>query len=248
MTDRPAHRPRSARHRPAATLVARRTPPGRVRWVADLTPEAARAYATSVAAVVTPVERRLGPGVLADRARTPSGEALSLVPWTEARRRWRAAARRGSGGPGRRALLVADVRACYASITPASVAHALAEAGAPPPAIAAVLACLERFADDGVRGLPIGPAASAVLANAVLAAGDDALRGCGLPHLRWVDDTVAFAPSTAAARRALDRLRSALAGEGLELHEGKTRLVLDPEEARHVLGAGGSPGAARRMA
>jgi len=105
------------------------------------------------------------------------------------------------------------------------------------------VAWLEAFAEDGVRGLPVGPAASAVLGNAVLAGLDDAFERRGMPHLRWVDDLLGFASSRREARLALDGLRSAGAGIGLELHVEKTRIVEDPAEARVLVGGSNSPGA-----
>src|SRR4029450_374898 len=85
-------------------------------------------------------------------------------------------------------IAFADVRRCYASMSPSIVGDALDRAGIPTACeVAGFLAGLERI---GVEGLPVGPDASAVLANAVLAQVDRLLREAGIEHLRWVDDVV----------------------------------------------------------
>lgn len=247
MPDRTAPWPRRPRQSPAACVTPHRTPSGKVRWLATLAPEAAAAYAASVAAVVPAIERRLGPAAFADRAQPAADGAVRLAPWEPARRRWRT-----TGGRrlehAVRAVVVADVYDCFASIGPAAVARALVEAGALPEAVDRVVACLHALADDGVRGLPVGPAASAVLGNAVLAGLDEAIERQGVPHLRWVDDVIAFAPSRREARLALDSLRLSGAEIELELHDRKTRIVDDPAEARALLGRTNSPGAGAGVA
>jgi len=235
---------------PVASLASHRTATGKLRWLATLSPEAAGEYATAVASVVSSAERRLGPEVMADRVRSgPSvgPPVLRLAPWQRARARWRASAVRGLEGT-TRALVVTDVRDCFASVSADTVRRALREAGAPGPAVERVVACLHAFAEEGIVGLPVGPAASAVLANVTLAGLDEALRRRGTRHLRWVDDVVAFAPSKADALLLLGELHRASERIGLELHGEKTRLVDDPAEARSILGASNSPGAAAGMA
>jgi hypothetical protein len=74
----------------------------------------------------------------------------------------------------------------------------------------------------------VGPGASAVLANAVLARLDGALADAHVPHLRWVDDVVAVPPDLDAAAAVLAIVRETLAAAGLELNERKTRVVPDP--------------------
>ena len=86
------------------------------------------------------------------------------------------------------------------------------------------LAALERI---GVEGLPVGPDASAVLANAVLAQVDRTLRDAGVEHLRWVDDVVL---SGGDASAALSVFRTALAKIGLRPNEAKTRIVPDARD------------------
>jgi len=247
MPDRTAPWPRRPRQGSVAHVTPHRTVNGKVRWLTTLAPGPGAEYAASVAAVIPAVERRLGPSVIADRARPAADGSVRLAPWEPARRRWRTLCGRRLDDEVR-ALVVADVRDCFASIAPSAVARSLAEAGAPIEAIERVVACLGAFADGGVRGLPVGPAASAVLGNAILAGLDGAFERRGMPHLRWVDDLLGFASSRREARLALDGLRSACAGIGLELHDGKTRIVVDPTEARALVGGSNSPGTAAGVA
>ena len=125
---------------------------------------------------------------------------------------------------------------CYPSIERDVVARALMDMGAAPAQVHTIAHLLARWGDEGVRGLPVGPAASALLANAVLHAVDEGLRAAGVRHLRWVDDVVAFAPDRATASRAFDAYRRALDRVGLRPNEAKTDLVDDPRAAAAALG------------
>jgi Reverse transcriptase (RNA-dependent DNA polymerase) len=84
-----------------------------------------------------------------------------------------------------------------------------------------------------VRGLPIGPDPSAVLANAVLSEMDRAIRSTGARHLRWVDDIFLWG-SGADVRHGLRALEDVAARMGLALHPEKTRFLADRHEARAV--------------
>jgi hypothetical protein len=123
---------------------------------------------------------------------------------------------------------VADVRDCYGSIAPEMIAALLG------PAAAHAVTLLRRFQEGGVRGLPIGPEPSAILANAVLARLDEAIRTHGIPHLRWVDDIVVWG-AAGAVRSALPALTAAAATVGLQLHPRKTRILEGRGEATAVL-------------
>jgi hypothetical protein len=173
------------------------------------------------------IERALGPEVFAVRTQS-SGSGWRLAPWRSSRARWRAVLREaiGSATPDT-AFAVADVRDCYGSIAPETITSLLG------PEAAHATAFLQRLRDGGVRGLPIGPDPSAVLANAVLSEMDRAIRVTGARHVRWVDDHVLWG-SRHDIRRALDALERTAAALGLALHEGKTRFLAEPEEARAV--------------
>jgi hypothetical protein len=120
---------------------------------------------------------------------------------------------------------VADVRDCYGSISPDTIAALLG------PEAAHAVSLLRRLHVRGVRGLPVGPEPSAILANAVLSELDRAIRRTDARHLRWVDDVVLWGPRT-DVEHALTELDDVAAGMGLELHGTKTRLLGDRPEAR----------------
>ncbi len=206
--------------------------PGGVRWLARLDPATAAAYAASVAPVVPAIERHLTPNVVANRVREVNADppAIRLEDWRTARARFRRLVEQAAPGAG--AALVADVRDCYGSIGAPALVVALQRAGVHPRDVGPSLRILEDLAALGVRGLPIGPEPSAVLANAVLATADRALQTAGFAHVRWVDDVVVFARDGAGARDALGVLETALGGVGLRLAEEKTRVILDPDAIR----------------
>jgi Reverse transcriptase (RNA-dependent DNA polymerase) len=201
-----------------------------VRLPADL----AGPYARSVADVAAAIERRLGPRVVANRLTTAGG---GLEPWTAARGRLDHAF--GMFGPPRAgAVLVrSDVRDCYGAIGRRAVAGALGEM-ASARRVGRVLAALDRIRDRGAAGLPVGPAASAIVANAVLATGDEAIARTGVAHIRWVDDVLLIAPSRHEARAAFEAWRRALAAVGLEINLAKTELDLDPAALPRWAGSG----------
>jgi hypothetical protein len=129
------------------------------------------------------------------------------------------------------------VRDCYGSIDDAVLRRALGDRAE------GVAAVLRAMWDDGVRGLPVGPEASALVANWVLATVDAAIADAGGVPLRWVDDWAARVrdrPGAAAVLRALER---ALANLGLALHPGKTVVV--PNEGHGPSWVAASPSRAR---
>ncbi len=134
-------------------------------------------------------------------------------------------------GSGRGFIAVTDARACYASISPVVLARRLIALGAPETCVDEIARWLRAFEDVGIEGIPVGPVASAVLADAVLSAGDDAIRRSGASHVRWVDDVTIFAPDARTRTGALRALRRSWASFGLELHDGKTVLFDDPVTA-----------------
>jgi hypothetical protein len=206
-----------------------RTPSGTIRTLTRLTPHDAAAYAALVAKVTLPVEARLLAGVLANRAtRGPA----AIDPWCERRSTWRRSIRRALAARRPPTVLVADVQDFYPSVRPAVVARALRGARVDVWTSGAIERFLLELRDRGVRGLPVGPTPSCVLANAVLADADDALAGAGIDPLRWVDDVVAFAESPRAAARAFDAWRRQLEAVGLRAHPVKSVILVDRDEAR----------------
>jgi hypothetical protein len=135
------------------------------------------------------------------------------------REAWRAALRAAMLGS--EGAVVSDVAACYPSIGVRAIRMASAAAGGNPDEL---LAFLRRTSDAGAPGLPIGPASSAVIADAVLAIADREAAAAGLPPIRWVDDVV-FAGARVDVARAERAWRGALRDLGLRDHEGKRHSV-----------------------
>jgi hypothetical protein len=201
-----------------------RAKPTGLRVLCHLDPALATAYARAVAAVAPAVERALGPEVVAERVASVSDVPPGVVlrPWRSARTRFEQALRRW---PLDRGILRTDVATCYGAIERAAVLDALLRLQAPARAAEECAAVLGELASEGVEGLPIGPQASAVLANAVLSAGDAAVRGAGIPFLRWVDDWWLSVGSTDTAGDVLTVLAGPLSRFGLRLNAAKTRFV-----------------------
>jgi len=179
-------------------------------------------YVELVARSAGAIEEILSPSVMANRVASWSVRPpeLMLRPWRLERQLF--AARLSGLAARRRTIAFADVRRCYASMSPSIVGDALGRAGILTACdIEGFLAGLERI---GVEGLPVGPDASAVLANAVLAQVDRSLREAGIEHLRWVDDVVLTGGEALAA---LSVFRAALATIGLRPNEAKTRILSD---------------------
>jgi hypothetical protein len=200
-----------------------------MRELAVLDPRLARRYLVAVAAVAPIVEVRLSDRVVANRVARSSVDPplIRLASWRVERRAFGVRLRRLSRASDR--LVLADVRDCYGSIRPEVVAGSLRRLGCEPEGANDVRATLERIGEVGIPGLPVGPVASAVLANAVLSSVDDALERARVRYLRWVDDVVAVGAGSRAPDEVLALLASALRGLGLELNASKTR-VLEPAE------------------
>jgi Reverse transcriptase (RNA-dependent DNA polymerase) len=206
-------------------------PGGGLRWLTQLDPAGHAEYREAVRPLAGRIERALGPEVLAIRTRpTPGG--WRLASWGPARAAWhetlRSILRTATRGT---TFAVADIHDCYGSISAETIAALLG------PEAAHAVDFLRRVHERGVRGLPVGPDPSAVLANAALSEMDRAIRSTGARHLRWVDDVFLWG-SGADVRHALRALDDVAARMGLALHAEKTRILADRHEARAVaLGA-----------
>jgi hypothetical protein len=209
-------------------------PAGGRRLITVLAPVEDARYRAAVAAVAGLIERRLGPEAMANRAR--GHPELSLQPWEPA---WRTFVRTcGEIAAGERGVMRLDVRECYPSIRPEVVEGVLRTLGARIEQIRRIRRALDRIGEGGVRGLPIGPDASAVLANGVLRTLDGALHEAGRPFVRWVDDAWVGVESRPHAQRVRDNVHRALRSVGLELNDDKTE-VLDRADAQAWLGGPG---------
>ncbi len=195
------------------------------RTLAVLHPSLAARYVRVVAAVAPAIEAGLAPTVAAHRVRVASVDppVLRLRPFAAERARFRR--RLTALADDHPCLLFADVRACYPSIAPSAVAAGLAALACHHAGALEVVRFLRRLGSLGVRGLPIGPEPSAVLANAVLSAVDRALTSRGLPYLRWVDDPVVGLADPGDATGVLTAVSEALAERGLALNPDKTHVV-----------------------
>jgi reverse transcriptase-like protein len=83
---------------------------------------------------------------------------------------------------------------------------------------------LSEWTSQWPAGIPVGPTASYVLAEAALLNVDRRLEREGIDFVRYVDDYVLFVPSMVAARRGLETLVASLATEGLSLNGAKTSI------------------------
>ena len=202
------------------------------RRLAILDGETLRTYTGLVAEIAPTVEAALSRRVVANRVATCTVEPpeLRLRSWRSERDAF--AARFSELAQTGRRLAFADVRRCYASISPSTVGAELRRLGVG--TAGALEAFLRGLEPDGVRGLPVGPDPSAVLANAVLGRADLALERAGVAHVRWVDDVVLSSPDPGGA---LGVFRGALEEIGLRLNERKTRVVPDGGAADLGLGS-----------
>jgi len=210
MTEREDQMPWTRPSRPIRwELVAK--PTGGTRPIAHLDPRDAAVYRRLVQPYAAAVDRGLGAGAFANRT-DRFGNLAAVGP---ALRRWRRAVDRAMAVPPRGSIIVSDVRDCYGSIDP----RVLGRVGIDDPDLIGFLRGLE---DAGVRGLPIGPPPSAIIANAVLGLADRAVVEAAAVPIRWVDDVVLVGRDRLGAEQAFDAWRRALAGLGLDAHDGKT--------------------------
>ncbi len=203
-------------------------PGGGIRRLTLLDPAADAEYRDAVSPLAGRIERSLGAEVFAIRSR-PRDAGWRLDPWAPARVAWRRTLRRAIREAARGTVFaVADVRDCYGSISPETIRALLG------PEAAHAVAVLRQLSQHGVRGLPVGPDPSAMLANAALSRLDRAIRPHGARFVRWVDDLVLWGDRD-DVRRGLAALGPAAAGVGLDLHRDKTRILADRVEARTVM-------------
>jgi hypothetical protein len=206
--------------------------------MARLSPRDARAWHALGGRVATALEPRLGPEVVANRVLVSRGgwrlESLEaalrrLEARLEARLEdFRASPEDGTG------YLATDVAEFFPSVSPDAAARALLAASASPEDATRVAVMLEGWAELGYRGLPIGPAASAVIANAVLLAVDGVI---GAPFVRWVDDYLVAVGSDRGATEVLERMDEAMERSGLRRSLPKTRLSRGPGWLGSALGS-----------
>jgi hypothetical protein len=221
-------------HRPDSIDVEVRPRPGRPpRRMARLSERDAGAWHALGGRVAAVLEPRLGPEVVANRALVSGGRwRLETVHSSFRRLEARLGASRRCAGEGA-GYLSTDVEDFFPSLEPETVARALLAVGASPEDATRVAEMLEGWAALGYRGLPIGPAASAVVANAALRSIDQAI---GAPFVRWVDDYVVRLDTEGDATEVLERMDEALDRLRLRRSLSKTRLRPSPGWLGSALG------------
>jgi hypothetical protein len=183
-------------------------------------PPDAALWSSLAAQASAAIERSLGPEVLANRWR--EGSPGALVPSL----RWARAAGGALGRAGA-ATLRTDVQAFYPSVDAAVLDRALVASGVDAAVALQCARLVEGWSGFGVPGLPVGPDASALFANAVLAPADAALRALGVPFVRWVDDYLVTL-CEGEPQRVLDAIDESLAAAGLSRNQAKTRVQAGP--------------------
>ncbi|MGH2710293.1 MAG: RNA-directed DNA polymerase [Actinomycetota bacterium] len=164
------------------------------------------------------VEPLLHPGVLANRSLADAVDRGRLRPsLRRARRAVRVMAARSE------AVILTDVRSFYPSVSPSVAFRALQNIGVEPDAASEVASMLDGWGSEGYEGLPIGPPASAIMANAVLAPMDAELTS--MPFLRWVDDYAVSLNDTRRVPEVLERFDATLDRSGLGRAVPKTRVL-----------------------
>jgi hypothetical protein len=119
-------------------------------------------------------------------------------------------------------LVSADISDFFNSIPAGDLVEGLYTRGLPAWLVEAISSLLWTWNQKGISGLPIGPQASAILAELFLMNTDDRLQSERVDYVRYVDDFHFFAPDVSTARRWLDVLRDQLATQHLVLNARKT--------------------------
>lgn len=168
-----------------------------VRQLVVMDPADQIAYRWAVGQLVDKIDKATGREVLSSRLDSgPPGWMLKSPRKQAGKRRDRLRARinaRDFGGFGR-----TDVRSYYGSVNLSTLESALVHVGATERQASRVIALLAVWANrDGVRGLPIGPQASAPLGNVYLLPLDRLLRATEIKWTRYTDDLDLFVASEA---------------------------------------------------
>jgi hypothetical protein len=178
----------------------------------------------------------MGPEIVANRALLAGDRWRLETLGTSLRRLWRMMLPIRRPPAEGTVFLSTDVEDFFPSVTPDTAARAMLSVGASSEDAAQAATMIEEWASLGYRGLPIGPRASAVLANAVLRSVDHAV---GVPFLRWVDDYRAVVRTEGQAADVLERMDEALARLALSRSARKTRLGVAPGWLGSAIGGSG---------
>jgi hypothetical protein len=128
-----------------------------------------------------------------------------------------------------------DISDFYSRIYIHRVENVLTENGAPPKAANFALKVLKKIRAEQSFGLPVGPAASRIMAEALLIDTDTFMQSEGWDATRFVDDIRLFFTEKAQAQAALAKLAQHLMiTEGLSLNSSKTKIVTVREYSNDV--------------
>lgn len=131
-------------------------------------------------------------------------------------------------------ILYCDIADFYNQIYHHVVENQLIESGLPNQAAKWVVGLLESTTAGVSRGVPIGPHAVHLIAEATLIPIDNSMAAIGLKFLRYADDILIFCDSEAAARKSLAQIADILdKQQRLTLQRHKTRF-LKPDECQDL--------------
>ncbi len=131
-------------------------------------------------------------------------------------------------------VLYCDIADFYNQIYHHTVENQLIESGFPNQATKWIIKLLESTTAAVSRGIPIGPHASHLLAEATLIPIDNSLASSGLEMMRYADDMVFFFDSAKAARLALHPISATLdKQQRLILQKHKTKILTSAEFQEH---------------
>lgn len=126
--------------------------------------------------------------------------------------------------------LIADISDFYNQISHHTLENQLNESGLPNQATKWLLRLLEKVSVKVSRGIPVGPHAAHILAEASLIPVDNSLATRGLLFCRFVDDVIVFAGNKISARTNLYQIAEILdKQQRLHLQKGKTRILKSTE-------------------
>ncbi|MCF6154741.1 MAG: RNA-directed DNA polymerase [Candidatus Brocadia sp.] len=126
--------------------------------------------------------------------------------------------------------LVLDISDFYNQIYHHTIENQLVESGFPNPAIKWIMNLLESLTANVSRGIPVGPHAAHLLAEASLIPFDNSLKSHGIDYVRFVDDIVVFDNGELNCRKRLYQITDILdKQQRLILNKSKTLLLTQKE-------------------
>jgi hypothetical protein len=122
--------------------------------------------------------------------------------------------------------IVLDISDFYNQIYHHTIENQLIESEFPNPAIKWIIKLLESLTANVSRGIPVGPHAAHLLAEATLIPLDNSLKNHGIDYIRFVDDIIIFENSELDCRKRVYQLADILdKQQRLILNKSKTLLL-----------------------